>query len=225
MSSNAIIECNNISFWYRPQEVLFKDFSWRIANGESRSIMGTSGCGKTTLLYLAGALLKPQQGEIKILGEPVPWEQEQRLAEIRNRVISYVFQYHELLPQYSVLENVLLPLRARGSLTAKDKERARELIDWVGLANKENQFPAHLSGGECQRVAIVRALIPQPQIIFLDEPTGNLDKNNTELILELLARLKKKIACSLVLISHDEQVASSMDQVWLLDRGRLYSRK
>lgn len=187
--------------------------------GEQIAIMGPSGSGKSTLLHLLGGLEKPSSGEICILDENIERLGEKKRCEWRNRSLGFIYQFHHLLPEFTALENVAMPL-----LLAKEKniiEKARHLLTCVGLADRLHHKPAKLSGGERQRVAIARALVMNPRCILADEPTGNLDQKTAETIIELLLKLNREFNTSLIIVTHDEKLAARMDRIFHLSEGRL----
>lgn len=175
--------------------------------GESLAIVGPSGSGKSTLLHLMGALDTPSEGTIQIAGQKLSSLNDKSLAALRNKTIGFVFQNHYLLPQLTVLENVLVPLLAGGSPGADDLERAAALLNEVGLSDRTSHRPTQLSGGECQRVAVVRALINSPKLLLADEPTGALDSGNATTLTDLLFRLHKDHELTLVLVTHAPDLA------------------
>lgn len=192
-----------------------------VSSGEQIAIMGPSGSGKSTLLHLLGGLEKPSSGEIQILGENIERLSEKKRCKWRNHSLGFIYQFHHLLPEFTALENVAMPL-----LLAKEKksdilQRAEHLIDCVGLSHRLTHKPAKLSGGERQRVAIARALANNPRCILADEPTGNLDQKTAETIIELLLNLNRTFHMSLIIVTHDEKLAARMDKIFHLSEGRL----
>ncbi len=199
------------------------EISLQVAENDKIAIVGPSGSGKSTLLNILGTLDSPTSGKVMLKGISVDEMDENRLAETRNKDIGFVFQMHYLLPQLTLLENVLLPL-----LPQKDKaiqktahDRALHLIDRVGLSQYRDKFPAQLSGGECQRTAVVRALINQPRLLLADEPTGSLDAENASQLANLLTELNKEQGVALVIVTHSMELATKMDQVYKLHEGSL----
>jgi len=199
---------------------VFEDFSLSLSHGETAAVTGPSGSGKTTLLNLIGGLDSTDSGIIKVNGVNIANLADSELAEYRNREVGFVFQDHLLLPQCTLLENVLLPaLPAVSSESSEEKEgRAVELLERVGLKERCDHFPWQLSGGEKQRTALVRALINQPSIILADEPTGSLDKKNAENLIELLKELNLEFKVTLILATHSEHLAGMMDRHIAIDR-------
>ncbi len=195
--------------------------SLQLATGENLAILGPSGCGKSTLLHILGTLDSPSSGRVTLDGQN-PFElAEPQLADFRNRCIGFVFQDHHLLPQCSVLENVLLPTLAGKSSASDVAARAKQLLDRVGLAARLDHRPAELSGGERQRAAIARALILQPKLLLADEPTGNLDRTTAEVIGQMLLDLQRQDGFTLVVVTHSAELARSLNRRMELDLGKL----
>lgn len=189
--------------------------------GESVAIVGASGSGKSTLLGLMAGLDQPTRGEITLLGERIDQLSEDQRAAVRARGVSFVFQNFQLLPGLTALENVMLPLEIRAQTQAR--EQARQLLAQVGLSQREQHYPSQLSGGEQQRVAIARAFAGSPQILFADEPTGNLDRTTGHQVEELLFRLNAENGTTLVLVTHDPQLAARCQRQVEMQDGRLQS--
>jgi lipoprotein-releasing system ATP-binding protein len=196
-----------------------------ISAGESLSIVGPSGSGKSTLLNLIGALDSPTAGTVTLDGEDISSLNEEQLADLRNRKIGFIFQSHHLLPQCTVLENVLVPVIARGPANDEAVKRARRLLDRVGLGERLNHRPGQLSGGERQRVAVVRALINQPKLVLADEPTGALDRNSATTLANLLLELNKEENVTLVVVTHSLDLAQNMGRAMQLRDGKLEEPK
>lgn len=191
---------------HHPLEVL-KGISFTMEKGENVVVLGPSGSGKSTLLHIIGTLDQPTSGTVHIESQN-PFElSESKLARFRNQNIGFVFQEHHLLPQLSVLENVLIPTIAEGASSPEQIERARDLIDQIGLTPRINHRPGELSGGERQRVAIARALIFQPALVLADEPTGSLDQKNSELVGEMLLKMQQSVEAMLIVVTHSSDLA------------------
>lgn len=223
---SKMLELINVSKSYEsPTDVsenVLTDINLKVEKGKSIAIVGPSGSGKSTLLNLIGALDRPTSGSVSIDGTDLASQTDTQLAAIRNKQIGFVFQLHHLLPQCSVLENILLPTLADKSSKANDcKQRAIELLEQVGLKNRMHYRPSQLSGGQRQRVAVVRALINEPDLLLADEPTGSLDKNNSENIARLLVDINQKQNVTLVVVTHSTQVAEHMDKMLTLTNGKL----
>jgi lipoprotein-releasing system ATP-binding protein len=200
---------------------ILKDVSLKVLSGSTIAIRGPSGCGKSTLLYLAGTLDQPTSGLIEILGEN-PWRMSSsRLASFRNQHIGFIFQDHQLLPQCSVLENVLLPTLAGFDSEANIRKRAEALLDRVGLAHRLHQRPGKLSGGERQRVAVCRALLHKPSLLLADEPTGNLDPQTAAEIGTLLLEMAAEHDTALLCVTHSNELAERFPHSVSLAQGRL----
>ena len=201
--------------------VVLRDVSFELSAGENLAILGPSGSGKSTLLHVIGTLDVPTSGSVRLDGEDPFVLDEPGLARFRNRHIGFVFQEHHLLPQLSVLENVLVPALADGRPDAATRSRAEELIARVGLADRSDHRPAELSGGERQRVAVARALLRKPRLVLADEPTGSLDRTNALTVGRLLVDLQRTEQAMLVAVTHSLELAALLDQRTELDDGRL----
>ena len=200
---------------------VLRGVSLEVKEGEIVSIVGASGAGKTTLLQIMGTLLPADGGEVEIAGVKVFGLNEKRTAEFRNRHIGFVFQFHNLLPEFSALENVMMPALIGGAKRKEAKHRAMELLEAVGLTDRADHKPAQMSGGEQQRVAIARALINRPSVIFADEPTGNLDTHNRDEIQRLLFDVRKKFGQTIVMVTHDEKLADMADRKIVMSDGTI----
>ena len=195
------------------------DFS--VSPREMVAIVGASGAGKSTLLHVLGALDKPSRGYVVIGGEPINGLDDEQLAALRNRSVGFVFQFHHLLREFSALENVMMPLRISGKSVAEARSRAEELLSRVGLSGRMHHLPSALSGGEQQRTAVARALAMDPRIVLADEPSGNLDLANGEMLHELLSEVVNDLEIGMVVVTHNRSLAARADRVLVLDDGRL----
>jgi len=201
------------------------DVSLRIDKGEIVSIVGPSGAGKSTLLHLLGALDKPDSGTVTLDGVEIFKLPSKKQAAFRNKHIGFVFQFHHLLPEFSAVENVAVPLWISGRNKKQGLETAAEMLNTVGLGNRLDNKPSELSGGEQQRVAIARALVNKPSIVMADEPTGNLDSANAHAIHELFLQLRDRFGHTFVMITHNEALAEMTDRVLMMRDGKLENER
>ncbi len=192
-----------------------------VAPREMVAIVGASGAGKSTLLHVLGALDKPSRGYVVIGGEPINGLGEEQLAALRNRSVGFVFQFHHLLREFSALENVMMPMRIAGKSVQHARSRAEELLSRVGLSGRMHHLPSALSGGEQQRTAVARALAMDPKVVLADEPSGNLDLANSELLHELLTEVVNDLEIGMIVVTHNRSLASRASRVLLLENGRL----
>jgi len=201
-------------------EVL-RSVEFTIGRGTLTAVIGASGSGKTTLLQLLGGLDRPTSGSISILGTDLARMDENARGQLRNRSMGFVYQFHHLLPEFSALENVAMPLLVGRVDPVEAARRATALLDRVGLGQRLRHRPGQLSGGERQRAAVARALITRPALVLADEPTGNLDSRTGAQVFELMLELNRELGTSLVLVTHDERIAARMDRILVLDEGAL----
>jgi lipoprotein-releasing system ATP-binding protein len=224
---NNIVELQGITKIYNqqskfPTQVLF-GIDLAFAKGSFNSIIGQSGSGKSTLLNILGTLDVPTDGQIVINGVNTKNMTKNQLAELRNQAIGFIFQFHYLLPEFTALENVLMPYRiSKKPIAEETVARANELLDLVGLGKVKNNLAVNLSGGQQQRVAIARSLMNNPSIILADEPTGNLDSDSTEQVYELLREINRKFTTTFIIITHDRHIAEKADRIVEIKDGRIY---
>lgn len=224
--SSPILTARDIFKSYKSEEnsdklVVLDGVSLEVQSGSITSIVGSSGSGKSTLLHILGGLDKPDSGTVfwgdKNLAEMPPDD----LAEFRNKNVGFVFQFHHLLPEFTALENVAMPALISGKSLQEASKHALELLDRFGVADRKNHRPTQLSGGEQQRVSMARAVMNNPSLILADEPTGNLDDKNTAIILELLFELRDEYDASILLITHEEEIAQRSDYILEIKKGEL----
>lgn len=223
-NDKAVLQCRNIGKRYEegPQSVeVLKGVELSLLPGERVAIIGSSGSGKTTLLNLLGGLDTPSEGSVWLVGEELSALGEKARGLLRNRAMGFVYQFHHLLPEFSALENVCMPLLIGATPLAEARQRASALLERVGLGHRLGHKPAELSGGERQRVAIARALVNRPALVLLDEPTGNLDQNTARGIQELMQELSHALNTAFLVVTHDVALARQMDRVLRLEGGRL----
>lgn len=216
-----ILELKNITKFYGETQVLFgMDFA--LEEASFTSIIGQSGSGKSTLLNILGTLDKPSGGEVYIDGKLVSSMKAKELARVRNTTMGFIFQFHHLLPEFSALENILMPTKIqKGKVTVEDLAWAEELIDVVGLKKVKNNNALKMSGGQQQRTAIARALMNKPKLILADEPTGNLDSDTAEQIYQLMRSINEKYKTSFLIITHDQEIAQKADRIIEIKDGRV----
>ena len=225
--TEAILEARNVHKSFRQGPVtleVLQGINIQVHTGERIAIVGSSGSGKTTLLQILGGLDQPTTGHVLIEGQDIHQQSEQERGALRNRALGFVYQFHHLLPEFSALENVAMPLLVRRMKVSEAKERARRLLDRVGLGQRLSHRPDQLSGGERQRAAVARALVTEPKIVLADEPTGNLDGTNAESVFALMLELNRELGTSLIVVTHDMRLASRMDRIYAIEKGVLSER-
>ncbi len=223
---NLVLSCENVCKTFQDGTLhvdVIRNLNLAVHAGESISIAGASGSGKSTLLHLLGGLDRPDSGRITLVGEELSALNQKKLGELRNRYLGFVYQFHHLLPEFSALENVMMPLLIAKQERDSARSAALTMLDKVGLKARVEHRPGELSGGERQRAAIARALVTRPACILADEPTGNLDKKNAANVLAMMLDLKAELNTALVVVTHDEDLVNRFDRVLRMDEGALYA--
>jgi lipoprotein-releasing system ATP-binding protein len=227
MTDNPVLEARGVqkSFTQGPVTLeVLQGVMLAVEAGERIAIVGASGSGKTTLLQILGGLDRPTTGQVLVDGQDIHGLSEDERGRLRNRALGFVYQFHHLLPEFSALENVAMPLLIRRSSVTEARDTAAEILARVGLGQRLDHRPYQLSGGERQRAAVARALVTRPKILLADEPTGNLDGLNAEAVFELMLELNRERGTSLIIVTHDMRLASRMERVFEIEGGKLTER-
>ena len=222
--ATGILHCQQLGMTYTegPNNVeVLSGINLQIEKAERIAIVGASGSGKSTLLHLLGGLDVPTTGSVWIDGNEISGVSDKQRGELRNQYLGFVYQFHHLLPEFTAVENVAMPLLIRGVDDAQARNKAADILSDMGLGHRLEHRPVELSGGERQRAAIARALVTEPSVVLADEPTGNLDENTAHTVFEMMLDLNRRIGTSLVMVSHDMSLANKMDTVYRLEVGAL----
>ena len=222
--NKMILECRDVSKSYSDGALnvqVLNHLSFQVAAGQSVSIVGASGSGKSTLLHILGGLDEPSTGTIQLMGQDLSQLNQKQLGELRNQYLGFVYQFHHLLPEFSALENVMMPLLIGKKPKAEAEAQAVAMLEKVGLNQRMLHRPSELSGGERQRAAIARALVTPPACLLADEPTGNLDRKNAQNVLDMMLDLKNELGTSLVVVTHDDELAARFERVMTMADGCL----
>lgn len=222
--NKVVLKCDNVSKSYKDGQLnvnVLNQLRLEVLEGQSVSIIGSSGSGKSTLMHILGGLDKPTSGSVVLMGQDLSQLGQKQLGLLRNQYLGFVYQFHHLLPEFSAFENVMMPLLIGKMKKAEAEQRAVEMLEKAGLKKRIQHRPSELSGGERQRAAIARALVTRPKCLLADEPTGNLDRKNAQNVLDMMLDLKSELNTSLIVVTHDDELAVRFERVMLMHDGRL----
>ena len=222
--NKVVLKCDNVSKSYKDGQLnvnVLNQLRLEVLEGQSVSIIGSSGSGKSTLMHILGGLDKPTSGSVVLMGQDLSQLGQKQLGLLRNQYLGFVYQFHHLLPEFSALENVMMPLLIGKMKKAEAEQRAVEMLEKAGLKKRIQHRPSELSGGERQRAAIARALVTRPKCLLADEPTGNLDRKNAQNVLDMMLDLKSELNTSLIVVTHDDELAVRFERVMLMHDRRL----
>ena len=225
---NNVLSCRNLTKSFSqadaPDLEIFKNISFELSHSETISIVGSSGSGKTSLLQILAGLDHATDGRVIVCGEDISKMNQNELCKIRNKHLGFIYQFHHLLPEFTALENTLMPLIIAGQNNPEQHKYAEYILGRLGLSKRLKHYPSQLSGGERQRVAIARAVVNKPQIVFADEPTGNLDNTTAHQVLDIFFELQQELKTSLIIVTHDNAIAAKTQQIYHLHNGSLSAK-
>ena len=225
MSNTSLLNLIDVSKSFKGLETpILEKVNFFISSGENIAITGVSGAGKSTLLHLMAGLEKPDDGTVELWNYPINKLSQNKISAIRNKHFGFIYQFHHLLPDFFFFFNVVMPLVIRGDVPLVNLKQGVKLLKILGLENRINHMPHELSGGERQRIAIARAIITKPDIILADEPTGNLDYKNAELVFDMFLEITREINTTIILVTHDNKLATKMNKIYQLTEGKIHTR-
>ncbi|RTL12865.1 MAG: ATP-binding cassette domain-containing protein [Neisseriaceae bacterium] len=223
--SNILLSCRNLAKSFNQVDAapleIFKNVSFEVSDSETVSIVGSSGSGKTSLLQILAGLDSASDGRVIVCGEELTSLNQNQLCALRNKHLGFIYQFHHLLPEFTALENTMMPLLIGGMESKETREYAEYILQRIGLGKRLEHYPNQLSGGERQRVAIARAVVNKPKIVFADEPTGNLDNTTAHQVLDIFFELQQELKTSLIIVTHDREIAAKTQRIYTLHNGAL----